>query len=87
MAEYRTFFRKSVWKDLDRVPKRDVRRIMRRIKGLARDPRPPGCEKLSGEERYRIRQGKYRILYSIEDRDLIVCVVKIGHRRDVYREG
>jgi mRNA interferase RelE/StbE len=58
---------------------------MRRIKGLARDPRPPGCEKLSGEERYRIRQGKYRILYSIEDRDLIIYVVKVGHRREVYR--
>jgi mRNA interferase RelE/StbE len=59
---------------------------MRRIGGLARDPRPQGCEKLSWEERYRIRQGKYRILYSIEDRDLIVYVVKVGHRRDVYRE-
>ena len=58
---------------------------MRRIRGLAADPRPPGCEKLSGRDRYRLRQGKYRIVYSIGDENLVVYVVKVGHRKDVYR--
>ena len=55
-----------------------------RIRSLADDPRPPGSLKRSGEEKYRIRQGDYRILYEIEDDVLIVVVVRIGHRRDVY---
>jgi mRNA interferase RelE/StbE len=56
-----------------------------RINGLATEPRPPGAEKLSGHEKYRIRQGDYRVLYSIDDGAQTVTVVKIGHRRDVYR--
>jgi len=52
---------------------------------LAEDPRPPGCKKLSGSERYRIRQGPYRIVYAIEDNQLIVYVVKIGDLKSVYR--
>lgn len=59
---------------------------MARIAGLADDPRPPGCEKLSLMERYRIRQRDYRIIYSINDVDVSVWVVKVAHRRDVYRE-
>jgi mRNA interferase RelE/StbE len=62
-----------------------VKRILQRIRSLADDPRPAGCEKLPGQERYRVRQGTYRIIYEIEDARLIVLVVKIGHRRDVYR--
>ena len=58
---------------------------MKRIASLAVDPRPPGCEKLSAQERYRIRQGTYRIIYSIQDDELTLWVVKIGHRKDVYR--
>jgi mRNA interferase RelE/StbE len=85
MASYELVFKKSVAKDLRELPKADVKRILQRIRSLADDPRPPGCEKLSGQERYRLRQGAYRIVYEIDDRVLIVLVVKIGHRRDVYR--
>lgn len=85
MARYRIVVRKSVIKDLKGIPKKDVRRILATIKSLADDPRPSGTKKLSGQERYRLRQGHYRILYEIEDDRLIVCVVRIGARRDVYR--
>lgn len=72
-------------KDLRRIPNKDLKRILKRIESLSADPRPPGCEKLSAQERYRVRQGVYRILYEIHDRHLVVVVVKIGHRREVYR--
>ena len=85
MASYELVFKKSVPKDLREFPKADVKRILHRIRSLADDPRPPGCEKLSGQQRYRVRQGLYRIVYEIDDKVLIVLVVKIGHRRDVYR--
>ncbi len=85
MAKYKIEFKPSVWKDLDFVPKRDRRRILKRIQNLADDPRAAGSLKLAGEpDRYRIRQGDYRIIYSIEDVRLIVVVVKVGHRREVY---
>jgi mRNA interferase RelE/StbE len=84
MAEYRVLLRRSVGKDLERVPKRELRRILGRIGLLAQDPRPPGHEKLAGENRYRVRQGDYRIVYSVQDSDLSVWIVKVGHRRDVY---
>ena len=87
MASYELAFKKSVAKDLHAVPKEEVKRILQRIRSLADDPRPAGCEKLSGRERYRVRQGAYRILYGIQDRELLVLVVKVGHRRDVYRSG
>lgn len=85
MAAYSVFFRESVHKDLRAIPKRDLARILERISALAEGPRPAGCEKLTGGERYRVRQGDYRIVYSIEDDRLEVWVVKVGHRRDVYR--
>ena len=85
MASYDLVFKRSVAKDLRALPKADVKRILQRIRLLADDPRPPGCEKLSGLERYRVRQGIYRIVYEIDDHILTVLVVKIGHRRDVYR--
>ena len=85
MAQYRVTVKKSVAKDLSGLPKKDVRRILAAIQALADQPRPPGSKKLSGQERYRLRQGNYRILYSIEDDKLIVCVVRVGNRRDVYR--
>lgn len=87
MASYELTFKKSVAKDLRVFPKQDVKRIMQRIRLLADDPRPVGCEKLSGQERYRLRQGAYRIIYEIEDARLIVLVVKVGHRRDGYRSN
>ena len=85
MARYRITFKKSVAKELRAIPKKDVGRIVRRIDALADEPRPVGAEKLSAQERYRVRQGVYRILYEIADAELIVSVVKIGHRRDIYR--
>ena len=85
MASYELLFKKSVAKDLRKFPARDVKRILVRIRSLADDPRPAGCEKLSGQERYRVRQGIYRILYEIEDAKLLVLVVKVGNRSNVYR--
>ena len=85
MEEYKLVFKKSVAKDLRALPKQDVGKILKRFDELKINPRPPGCEKLSGQERYRIRQGVYRIIYEIIDKTLMVCVVKIGHRREVYR--
>ena len=85
MANYELVFKKSVAKDLRPLPKQDIKRLLNRIEALAEDPRPAGCEKLSGLERYRIRQGKYRVVYEIRDRRLVVLIVKVAHRRDVYR--
>ncbi|MDH3871861.1 MAG: type II toxin-antitoxin system RelE/ParE family toxin, partial [Gammaproteobacteria bacterium] len=72
--------------EIEAIPrKKERQRIIRRIGQLAEDPRPPGSTKLSGYDRYRIRQGSYRIVYSIEDNELVVVVVKVGHSKDVYR--
>jgi len=85
MAEYRIYFKESVEKDFRTIPKKDLQKILTRIEALAKDPRPLGHEKLTGQERYRIRQGHYRIIYSVHDKELTVWVVKVGHRKDVYR--
>ena len=85
MAEYKIYFKESVEKDLLTIPKKDLKKILVRIKALAIDPRPSGYEKLTGQERHRIRQGQYRIIYSIHDKELTIWVVKVGHRKDVYR--
>ena len=85
MAAYSILFKESVRKDIAAIPAKDLRRIMERIGSLGEDPRPVGSEKLSAQERYRIRQGNYRIIYSIQDFELTVWVVKIAHRREVYR--
>lgn len=85
MASFEVSVKQSVARDLRRIPKKDVARILRRIESLAREPRPPGVEKLSGQEKYRIRQGVYRIIYEIRDEELVVVIVKVGHRRDVYQ--
>ena len=85
MAVYKIYFKASVEKDFEKIPKKDTRKILQRIDSLTTDPRPINCEKLSDLERYRIRQGRYRIIYSIQDNELTVWVVKIGHRKDIYR--
>ena len=85
MARYSVSLKRSVLKDVTALPKGDRARVMERIGDLADDPRPPGCEKLSAQERWRIRVGPYRIVYSIQDRELTVWIVRVGHRRDVYR--
>jgi len=77
MAAYRLFFKESVQKDLDGTPKKHLRKILNRIKSLANDPRPLGCEKLTGQDRYRVRQGRCRIVYAVQDEERTVIVVKV----------
>ena len=87
MASYRVLIKPSAAKEIEAVgQKRDRQRIVASIRTLARDPRPVGCEKLAGEQdRYRLRVGRYRIIYSIGDAELLIVVVRVGHRKDVYR--
>jgi mRNA interferase RelE/StbE len=87
VARYRVLIKPSAYKEIETVgQKKDRRRIVSRIQALAENPRPYGCEKLSGQfDRYRVREGNYRIVYSIDDDKLLVDVVKVGHRKDVYR--
>ena len=86
MARYSLFIKPSAVKEIEAIDNMlDRRRVVRRIHALADESRPPGCEKLSAQDRYRVRQGVYRILYSIEDERLVVSVVKVAHRKDVYR--
>lgn len=85
MASYRVLIKPSAAKELESLPARHRKRVAHRLQGLGKDPRPRGCEKLSGQEKYRLRQGDYRILCFVDDDDAVVVVVKIGHRREVYR--
>jgi mRNA interferase RelE/StbE len=85
MAGYRIVVAQSVYNDLDGIPKSDVIRIVTAIEALAEDPRPPQSRKLSGEEKYRLRCGVYRVLYEIRDNEIVVIVVRARHRKDVYR--
>jgi mRNA interferase RelE/StbE len=85
VASYRLEIRRSAEKAAEGLPLKIRRRVVARIQSLAQDPRPFGCEKISGAEKYRLRQGDYRIVYGIDDVRSVVTVIKIGHRRDVYR--
>ena len=85
MAGYKVYFKESVEKDLRSIPKKDLQKILEQIKSLATEPRPLGCEKLTGQDRYRLRKGRYRVVYSVQDKDKTVWIVKVGHRRDIYR--
>ena len=87
MGSYRLLLKSSAARELEAVGgKADRQRLVRRIRRLAVDPRPPGCQKLAGPEgRYRVRQGPYRIVYAVDDRARTLVVFKIGHRREVYR--
>jgi len=86
VEKYKVSIKRSAVKEIEAIPqKKERQRIIRRIGQLAEDPRPPGSKKLSGNDKYRVRQGSYRIVYSIADNELIVVVVKVGHRKDVYR--
>jgi len=85
VASYNVRITRSAAKEIEAVPLMDRQRIVAKIQALGDDPRPVGCEKLSGDEKYRVRQGHNRILYVIIDHELVVTVVKVGHRRDVYR--
>jgi mRNA interferase RelE/StbE len=86
VAEYKLLIKPSAVREIEAIPqKRHRQRIVSRIRALASDPRPPGCEKLTGQDRYRVRQGAFRIVYSVEDDSLVVYVVKVGQRGEVYR--
>jgi mRNA interferase RelE/StbE len=87
VARYRILLKASAAKEIEKVgTKSDRRRIIEKIGDLAGDPRPKGSEKLAGYvDRYRVRQGDYRIVYLIDDKELEVTVYKVGHREDVYR--
>ena len=85
MASYKLLIKPSAAKELEALPKKDRQRLVARMRKLSNAPRPPGCEKLSGHDLYRVRQGSYRVLYSIHDTDATVVIIMIGHRREVYR--
>ena len=85
MANFRVDIARVAEKELSELPTKDRDRIHARISALANDPRPFGYEQLSGEKKYRLRQGDFRIVYGIDDAQSVVTVIKIGHRRDVYR--
>ena len=85
MANYDLRIKSSAVRALEELPRNDRVKVARRMQELAHEPRPHGCEKLSGEEKYRIRQGNYRVIYSIDDDGRSVLIVKIGHRKEVYR--
>ncbi len=85
MAKYKIRIKPSAAKEIDDIPhKKDRQKIVGCILALADTPRPPGCKKLTGREQYRIRQGWYRIVYAIDDQEVTIYVVKVGHRKDVY---
>ena len=85
MARCRVLIKPSAVKELESLPARERARVVSAIRRLSDAPRPPGCEKLSVQQRYRTRQGRYRVLYEVDDANATLTVVKIGHRRDVYR--
>ena len=84
MAAYKIFFKSSVWKDFKSIPNKDLTKILTCIESLGDNPRQSGFKKLSAQERYRLRYGKYRIIYSIQDDELSVWIVKVGHRKNIY---
>ena len=85
MVSYELLIKASAVKELEALSKKDCRRIVAKIQELGEEPRPRGCEKLTGHDRFRLRQGDYRILFEVDDDASTVTIVKIGHRRDVYR--
>ena len=85
MESYKIFFRKSAVKELENIPSGHMKKVVSRITALAENPRPPDSRKLSDKEFYRLRQGPYRIVYSISDVEKSIVITKIGHRREVYR--
>jgi mRNA interferase RelE/StbE len=86
VARYEVLIKPSAWKELEAVGlKRDRQRIAAAILRLADDPRPSGCRKLSGRDKYRIRCGDYRVVYSVQNVILVVATVRVGYRGDVHR--
>lgn len=85
VAKYNLRIKPTAVKEIEAIPsKKERQKITSCIQALADDPRPPGCKKLTGREQYRVRQGWYRIVYAVDDREITVFIVKVGHRKDVY---
>ena len=85
MASFSIVFKKSVYKDMSSIPPKDNRSILEAIRYLSENPKPVQTKKLSGDEKFRLRCGNYRILYEINDTEVVICIVKVGHRKDIYR--
>ena len=85
MESYRIVIKKSAAREIENIQKKDRIRIVEKIRSLSIDPHPVGSKELSGQEKYRVRQGNYRILYQVIDHELVINVVKVGHRRDIYK--
>jgi len=85
MVKYSIEFKKSATKELNSLPNKKIKKILITINQLIENPRPINSKKLSASERYRIRVGDYRILYEIKEQILIIYIIKIAHRKDVYR--
>lgn len=84
MGNYKLEIKKSAAKEVERLPKSVLKRVLDKIQSLSEVPRPSGCKKLTADEKYRLRVGDYRILYSIEEDILVIYVVKVAHRKKVY---
>jgi mRNA interferase RelE/StbE len=85
VGSYKILIKPSAVKEIEAIPQRDRQRLMARIQGLSSNPRPPGSEKLSGQDKFRLRQGVYRIVYSVNDDGPSLLIVKVGHHKEVYR--
>ncbi len=85
MAKYKVKVKKSAEKELRKIPKKELIKIIDQIRSLADNPHPPGSKKLTNQEKYRIRIGNYRVLYKVEDEILTIFVIKVGHRKEIYR--
>jgi len=85
MAKYKIEIKRSAVKEIKKIPVKDLKKILVKIASLTDNPRPQACVKLSADEKYRIRVGVYRILYETKDKLLVIIVVKVAHRKDVYR--
>ena len=86
MEKYKILIKPSAVKEIEAIPQKKIRQqLIRRIQGLATDPYPPGTSKLAGNDRFRLRQGAYRIIYSVWKLQLTINIIKVGHRKDIYR--
>ena len=85
MAAYSLLIKRSAAKELEEIPRKDRKKLVAKIQALANNPRPPGSEKLAGDDKYRIRHGVYRVLYEVDDATVVVVVVRVAHRREAYR--
>ncbi len=86
MESYKILIKKSAAAELAGIPRKDLEKVIRRIRDLEQNPRPFGCRKLSGKDRFRLRQGDYRIVYAVDDSRRVIDVFKIGNRREIYRD-